>query len=297
MSARENTTEYIDDIEYPTSPIPANAAISDSEKIVNTSAKIASIICILKYAKESILESMAAPAKVPAVLQAKYTLGASPTLLTELSSDGSRPSFSIRTIGEAMFIPMSSPTTATIAKNNATIILLENKPATFLMEADPRSGGSGMSVKYSHIPKTIVTAPKIGKIHLHEPRTPAAKSAIKGPANDERAFMDCPADAALASLSGATQADKSGIIETCKITFPIPSSAKPATQNHMESKQNARAAESAVIAALRSAVLRLPILPMSIAAGIENTRNHTKTADGRNPKNSSGNEPENSAFT
>ena len=109
--------------------------------------------------------------------------------------------------------------------------------------------------------------------------------------------MDCPADAALASLSGTTHADKSGIIETCKITFPIPSRANPATQNQMESKQNARAAESAVIAALKSAVLRLPILPMSTAEGIENTRNHTKTADGKKPKNSSGNAPENSAFT
>lgn len=147
LSARENTTEYIDDIEYPTSPIPANAAISDSENIVNTSAKIASIMCILKYAKESIFESIAAPAKVPAVLHAKYTLGASPTRLTELSSDGSSPSFSMRTIGEAIFIPMSSPTTATIAKNNARIVLLESSPATFPMEADPRSGGSGISVK------------------------------------------------------------------------------------------------------------------------------------------------------
>lgn len=104
-------------------------------------------MCILKYAKESIFESIAAPAKVPAVLHAKYTLGASPTRLTELSSDGSRPSFSMRTIGEAIFIPMSSPTTATIAKNNARIVLLESSPATFPMEADPRSGGSGISVK------------------------------------------------------------------------------------------------------------------------------------------------------
>ena len=70
-SARENITEYIEEIEYPTSPIPAAAEISEPAAAVHPSARTARNMWILKYAKESTRASIAAPAKVPAVRQAK----------------------------------------------------------------------------------------------------------------------------------------------------------------------------------------------------------------------------------
>ena len=71
LDARENITEYIEEIEHPTSPIPAAAEISEPAAAVHPSARTARNMWILKYAKESTRASIAAPAKVPAVRQAK----------------------------------------------------------------------------------------------------------------------------------------------------------------------------------------------------------------------------------